>query len=130
MIPLIRRIAAPIRMARADVSPIVPCTFPMKRLNRSTVSPDFMAARGVAPDTVSTIFPQAPSGTAKSVILPVKEISRKHLAARAGFIKFCPRPPKSCFTTKMAKTPPITTIHQGALGGRFSASRRPVTTAL
>ena len=31
-----------------------------KRLNRSTVSPDFIAARGVAPDTVSTMFPQAP----------------------------------------------------------------------
>ena len=56
-------------------------------------------------------------------------MSRKHLAPRAGFIKFCPSPPKSIFTTKMAKTPPITPIHQGAVEGRFKAKRSPVTTA-
>ena len=37
----------------------------------------FKAAKGVAPDTVSTTFPQPPFGTVKSVILPVKEIKRK-----------------------------------------------------
>lgn len=58
-----------------------------------------------------------------------KEISRKHLAPRAGFIKFWPSPPKSIFTTSMANIPPTAPIHQGTLTGRFSASSRPVTTA-
>ncbi len=58
-----------------------------------------------------------------------KEINRKHLAASAGFMKFCPRPPNSIFTTRMANTPPTTPIHQGADAGRFSASSSPVTTA-
>ena len=39
---------------------------------------------------------------------PLKEISRKHLAARAGFTKFLPRPPKAHFTTRIAKMEPIT----------------------
>src|SRR5699024_12510836 len=60
------------------------CTFPIKRLSTSAVSPLFSKARGVAPDTVSTaMLPQAPFGTEKSVICPEKEINRKHLAARA-----------------------------------------------
>ena len=42
----------------------------------------------------------------KKEILPVNEITRKHLAANAGFIKFCPIPPKSCLTTKIANTLP------------------------
>ncbi len=58
-----------------------------------------------------------------------KEISRKHLAASAGFMKFCPRPPKSIFTTRMAKTPPSAAIHRGMVTGRFRANSSPVTTA-
>ena len=79
-----------------------------------------IAASGVAPEIPSYV---------KDVILPVKEISRKHLAASAGFIKFCPSPPNSCFTTRIANTLPRTPIQSGAVGGRFSASRSPVTTA-
>src|SRR5699024_11792063 len=60
----------------------------------------------------------------KSVILAAKEIIRKHLAASAGFIIFCPRPPNSCFTTRIANTPPSTAIHHAAPDGRFRASRR------
>ena len=63
-------------------------------------------------------------------MLLVKEIRRKHLAPSAGFIKFWPSPPKSIFTTIMANAPPKTACHQGSVCGRFSASRRPVTTAL
>ena len=62
-------------------------------------------------------------------MMEAKEIRRKHLAPSAGFIKFCPRPPNSIFTTRMANTPPITPIHQGTLTGRFRARRSPVTTA-
>ena len=43
---------------------------------------------------------------------------------------FWPRPPKSCFTTRIANTPPITGIQRGACTGMFMASRRPVTSAL
>ena len=61
--------------------------------------------------------------------MEVKEISRKHLAPSAGFIKFCPMPPKSIFTTRIAKIPPTTQIHQGAIGGRFRDNKSPVTMA-
>ena len=50
-------------------------------------------------------------------ILPVKEINKKHLAAKAGFIKFCPKPPYSCLTTIIAKTPPIIGSHKGTVDG-------------
>ena len=119
--PIKRRKIAPIIIAITDVSPIVPAVFPISISNVFTLSPAFNCASGVAPDT--------PSYT-NVVILPVNEISRKHLAPSAGFIKFCPNPPNSCFTTKIANTLPSTHIHQGAVGGKFSASRRPVTTAL
>ena len=55
---------------------------------------------------------------------------RKHLAPSAGFIKFCPSPPKTCFTIKMANTLPSTHIHHGASAGRFSAKSKPVNAAL
>ncbi len=83
-------------------------------------SPALIAASGVAPVYASQ---------SKFVMMDVNEISRKHLAPSAGFIKFCPSPPNSIFTTMIAKTPPITPIHSGALGGRLSARSRPVTTA-
>ena len=59
-----------------------------------------------------------------------KEISRKHRAARAGFIKFLPRPPNRHFTTRMANTLPRTGTYSGTLAGRHRASSRPVTAAL
>lgn len=43
---------------------------------------------------------------------------------------FVPSPPNNCFTTMMANTAPSTPIHHGSVGGRFNASRSPVTTAL
>ena len=55
---------------------------------------------------------------------------RKHLAPSAGFIKFCPRPPKSCFTIKIPNTLPSAPIHHGAVGGILSPRSSPVTTAL
>ena len=58
-----------------------------------------------------------------------KEISRKARPARAGFIKFCPSPPKKHLVTRMAKTPPRIGAYSGMDGGMTRASRRPVTTA-
>ena len=43
-------------------------------------------------------FSAAVTGLLLALNLPVKEIRRKHLAPSAGFMKFCPNPPKSCFT--------------------------------
>jgi hypothetical protein len=63
------------------------------------------------------------------MMLP-KEIRRKHLAVTAGFIKFFPRPPKKHFTKRIAKMLPMIGTNSGIEGGRDSASRRPVTTAL
>ena len=93
-------------------------------------SPAFTAASGVAPDTASATVRKVLSGTVKSHIFPAKEISRKHLAPRAGFIKFSPRPPNSIFTIIIAKAEPRIGIHHGTPTGRFMPSKSPVTTAL
>ena len=120
MTPTKMRKQAPITIATMEVSPMVPAVFPITILKIFTDSPLFNAARGVAPVYASQ---------SKFVIMEVKDISRKHLAPSAGFIKFCPSPPNSIFTTRIAKIPPITPIHQGAETGRFSARSSPVTTA-
>ena len=112
---------APIKSAIEEVSPIVPAVFPINILIKSKLSPFFKIASGV--DEV------IPSNT-KFVILPVKEINKKHLAANAGFIKFCPSPPNSCFTIKIAKILPRIGSHHGTEAGRFKASSNPVTAAL
>ena len=39
-------------------------------------------------------------------VIDVNEMSKKHLAASAGFMKFCPSPPKSILTTTIANIPP------------------------
>ena len=49
--------------------------------------PALITARGVAPATASV------TGSVNRVMEPANEIRRKHLAARAGFIQFWPRPP-------------------------------------
>ena len=58
----------------------------------STTPPLFKVARGVALEMPSN-WKVLPFLLVKSVILPAKEMSKKHLAASAGFIKFWPRPP-------------------------------------
>ena len=45
-------------------------------------------------------------------------------------MKFCPRPPYSCFTTIIANTPPSMGIQTGISGGIFNARIIPVTRAL
>ena len=112
---------APMRMATTEVSPMVPAVFPRNRSSTRTGSPAFRAASGVAPEIPSQV---------KSVILPAKESKRKHLPANAGFMKFWPRPPKSCLTNKIANTVPMTGSQSGTVEGRFSPRRRPVTAAL
>ena len=56
-------------------------------------------ARGVAELT--------PSKAENWVIALPKDRSRKQRPARAGLMKFLPRPPKQHFTTRMAKTEPM-----------------------
>ena len=88
------RYAAPIRRAITLTSPMVPGMFPIRSETRSTSPPALRYARGVAPETPSTTFvAQGIASTEKSVMGFAKEIRRKHLAARAGFMKFCPSPP-------------------------------------
>ena len=103
---------------------MVPGIRPINIAVTSTCSPAFNMAIGVALATASE------KGSVNVVIFPAKEISRKHLAARAGFIQFCPRPPYICFTMMMANTPPRHGIQTGIWGGMLSASIIPVTTAL
>ena len=51
-------------------------------------------------------------------------------AVMAGFAKLCPSPPNRHLTITTANAAPMTHCHTGTLVLRFSASRRPVTTAL
>ncbi len=104
-----------------DTSPIVPPVKPRNISVMFTGFPAFNSANGVAP-----VMPS----TEKVLIVPANEINKKHLAASAGFIKFCPKPPNSCFTNKIANILPIIGIHHGTSGERFNANNKPVTNAL
>ena len=84
-------------------------------------APGLRTASGVAPEYVSVT---------KLVIGPVNAIRRKHLAARAGFMKFCPIPPKSCFTTIIANIQPTISYPTFNVEGIFIAIKSPVTAAL
>ena len=70
------------------------------------------------------------SGSAQVVIGAVSEIIRTIRAVIAGFAKFWPSPPKSCFTITIATKLPRTAIQKGSVTGRLSASMIPVTAAL
>ena len=113
--------APPMISNNADVSPIVPGTNPKNDFITSTLFPCSITASGVAVVTPSYV---------KLVILAANEIIKKHLAPRAGFIKFCPNPPNTCFTTMIAKIPPRIGIQNGAPDGKFNASNSPVNAAL
>ena len=54
---------------------------------------------------------------------------RTILPTKAGLTKFCPMPPKNCFTTIIATASPIMTIQRGIVDGRLNASNMPVTIA-
>ena len=82
-----------------------------------------MVTRGVAEEVASA------TGAAPPATVPVKASSRNTRAAMAGLTRFLPMPPKKPLTTTMANTPPRAHCHRGTLVLRFSASRRPVTTA-
>ena len=73
-------------------------------------------------------FPMA--GAVKFVMAEAKDTRSVIRAVMAGFAKFCPMPPKNCFTTTTATNAPITHIHSGIVTGRLKASSRPVATAL
>ncbi len=114
----------------AEVSPITPPVVPINILANETTpvdsAPGLRSARGVAPEYAS----KNPLDVTKLVIGPVYAIRRKHLAARAGFMKFCPSPPKSCLTTIIANTHPTISKPTFNVDGIFNAIRRPVTAAL
>ncbi len=114
------KMQAPIKMHITLTSPMVPGIFPFAIATISTASPFLRRLKGVAEDTPSTV---------KFVMMEENEISKKHLAPRAGFIKFWPRPPNNIFTTTIAKKAPTTPIHQGADTGKLRAKRSPVTIA-
>ena len=105
---------------------MVPGIFPVSISIRFTEeSPSFLIMpSGVAPEYASYCL------QLKFVISAANAIKRKQRPPRAGFMKFCPRPPNSIFTITIAKTPPITASHHGRFTGRFNAKSKPVTTAL
>ena len=63
--------------------------------------------------------------------MPISEghANMNTLAASAGFTIFFPMPPKSCFTTTIAKNAPATGSHSGTEAERFIPMRSPVSAA-
>ena len=100
---------------------MTPSVRPRNILVTFTGSPFISSATGVAEDTAST---------AKLDIALPKEISRKQRPARAGLMKFLPRPPKQHLQTSMANMLPSTGRCSGTDGDSDRASSRPVTAAL
>ena len=68
-------------------------------------------------------------GIVQLVICTGNEMSRNTRPVIAGLKRFCPSPPKDILATPIATRAPTSTIHQGAVAGRFIASRIPVTRA-
>ena len=101
--------------AVAAVAPDIPSSIPA-----------FNAANGVALLTASVPGVK----NADEVILTGQEANNIALAANAGFMKLCPKPPKQCFTMAIANMEPMATIHKGAVEGTLNANKMPVTTAL
>ena len=110
-------------MARADTSPMHPAIFPRKALLKGGRFPwpFFSKAKGVAVVTPSNV---------NMLMLSGQAANKKALAAKAGFIKLQPIPPKICFTNTIATIEPIHATQRGVLIGRFKASKTPVTIAL
>ena len=75
-----------------------------------------------------TIGPGSFTGL-RLAISAAKAIKRKQRAPRAGFIKFCPKPPNTIFTMMIANTPPRIASQIGKVDGKFNARSKPVTTA-
>ena len=97
----------------------------------SESSPPFVIiVRGVAAVTASAPLSSHERGFIHVVIAVGNETMSMILPVIAGLTKFCPIPPKSCFTTTIATTEPIAACHSGMDTGRLNASRSPVTTAL
>ena len=72
--------------------------------------------RGVADATASYL---QSVGCVKFVIADANDTSITILAVIAGFAKFCPIPPKSCFTITIATNEPTMHIHSGIDTGRL-----------
>ena len=82
------------------------------------------ACSGVALETASTAPPipaiqLPPCGATQAVISVAQEASKIARAASAGFMKFCPMPPKNCLTRMIAMAEPIAASHHGADAGRL-----------
>ena len=97
--------------------------FPISR----SVYEAFSLTSGVAPVTAS---PSINLVAVHEVIFEVNESINTIRPRIAGFAKFCPNPPKSCFAITTATKQPIRACHKGSSGGRFIARSIPVTAAL
>ena len=125
--------ARPIRMARAQVSPMTPPCTPMNRSISGYLPTPPSTCRGVALEAPSTPMicrvRAALGGFTKAVMRLAKPVNSTMRATRAGLAKFMPMPPNSCFISTMAMKAPTIAIHTGMVTGMFSARIRPVTTA-
>ena len=121
------------RIARAEVSPIVPWILPRNRfftgIEVPSMNPWFLSAvRGVA--CVTAVYNSIGSFWKRKVSHFSGKRDHKETSSCKSGHKFCPSPPNSCFTTMIAKALPRIGIQIGIWAGMFSASRSPVTTAL
>ena len=116
---LIARYTPPMISASAHVSPAEPPVLPRNKSSADAfTAPSLSPTSGVAEVRALTVswlkylISSAPPfdksiGATKVVIAVVQASITKIRAVIAGFAKFLPRPPKSIFTTSVAKIPPI-----------------------
>src|SRR3989339_674198 len=105
---------------------------------------NFIAARGVAPLTASTMglrkgaarveeaqyWKRSGAKASDQVVIATgKEACKKARPTRAGLKMLQPSPPKIIFPTRIETILPITPIQSGKAGGRVSPSSRPVSAA-
>ena len=63
-------------------------------------------------------------------MMPGMAISSPTRATSAGLKGLLPSPPNTCLPSQIASSAPTRHAHNGVPGGRFSASRSPVSAAL
>ena len=129
--PNARRIAPPIRINSAEVSPTLPATFPKKRALYN--SPRLSVVAKLSLSGVAVVTPSAMNEATGSIHLvraPANEILANARPASAGLKIFCPKPPNISLATAMQKIDPIATIHNGVRGGITSTNRIAVIIAL
>ncbi|MBT9146158.1 MAG: hypothetical protein DDT42_02040 [candidate division WS2 bacterium] len=131
--PVNMRIKAPIRIARADVSPIEPGIKPKNASEndgKASKLPNAALANGVAPENPSTTpspVDRPEIQTTSPDIFVGYAKNRKALAIKAGFQTFMPVPPNTSLQIITENIVANEIIHKGTSTGEIRGISIPVT---